>query len=77
MTLPVISEEAHAAIFWLRAEHMQSAAVESLYNAVVIFARVDLQKAERMAQAGSWIAAQINVPAVPRKARGPLAMCFT
>ena len=25
------------------------AAVESLYNAVVVFARVDLQKAERMA----------------------------
>src|SRR6478609_4403262 len=39
------------------------AAVESLYNAVVVFARVDLQKAERMAQASSWIAAQINVPA--------------
>src|SRR5580765_5207849 len=38
-------------------------AVESLYNAVVIFARVDLQKAERMAQASSWIAAKINVPA--------------
>ncbi|MCU1332932.1 MAG: Tetratricopeptide 4 [Candidatus Angelobacter sp.] len=38
-------------------------AVESLYNAVVIFARVDLQKAERMAQASSWIATQINLPA--------------
>ncbi|HEV7674186.1 MAG TPA: CHAT domain-containing tetratricopeptide repeat protein [Candidatus Angelobacter sp.] len=38
-------------------------AVESLYNAVVVFARVDLQKAERMAQASSWIAMQINVPA--------------
>jgi tetratricopeptide (TPR) repeat protein len=38
-------------------------AVESLYNAVVVFARVDLQKAERMAQASSWIATQINVPA--------------
>ncbi|HEY1528985.1 MAG TPA: CHAT domain-containing tetratricopeptide repeat protein [Candidatus Angelobacter sp.] len=38
-------------------------AVESLYNAVVIFARVDLQKADRMAQASSWIATQINDPA--------------
>jgi len=38
------------------------AAVESLYNAVVVFARADLQKAERLAQAGSWIAAQINEP---------------
>jgi tetratricopeptide (TPR) repeat protein len=37
-------------------------AVESLYDAVVIFARVDLQKAERMAQAGAWIAGQINDP---------------
>ena len=38
------------------------AAVDSLYNAVVIFARVDLQKAERMAQASSWIAEEINDP---------------
>jgi tetratricopeptide (TPR) repeat protein len=37
-------------------------AVESLYNAVVIFARVDLQKADRLAQASSWIAGQINDP---------------
>ena len=36
--------------------------MESLYNAVVIFARVDLQKADRVAQASSWIAAQINDP---------------
>src|SRR6185437_7947671 len=36
--------------------------VESLYNAVVTFARVDLQKASRLAQAGSWIAEQINDP---------------
>ena len=34
--------------------------VDSLYNAVVTFARVDLQKAERLAQATSWIAGQIN-----------------
>jgi tetratricopeptide (TPR) repeat protein len=44
-------------------ETCDQGAVESLYNAVVIFARVDLQKAERMAQASSWIARQINVPA--------------
>jgi tetratricopeptide (TPR) repeat protein len=36
------------------------AAVESLYNAVVVFARVDLQKADQLAQASSWIADQIN-----------------
>src|SRR5438309_1827679 len=46
-----------------RTDICNRAAVESLYNAVVIFARVDLQKAERMAQASSWIATQINVPA--------------
>src|SRR5437867_3148738 len=39
-----------------------SQAVESLYDAVVIFARVDLQKAERMAQAGAWIAGEIDDP---------------
>lgn len=46
-----------------RKDLCNQAAVESLYNAVVVFARVDLQKAERLAQAGSWIAAQINDPA--------------
>jgi tetratricopeptide (TPR) repeat protein len=46
-----------------RKELCNRVAVESLYNAVVVFARVDLQKAERMAQASSWIATQINVPA--------------
>src|SRR5438270_5691057 len=37
-------------------------AVESLYNAVVTFARIDLQKADKLAQASSWIAEQINDP---------------
>src|SRR5579859_2089637 len=37
-------------------------AVDSLYNAVVVFARVDLQKAERMAHAAGWLAQQINDP---------------
>src|SRR5580765_1453188 len=37
-------------------------AVESLYNAVVTFARVDLQKADKLAQASSWIAEQLNDP---------------
>jgi tetratricopeptide (TPR) repeat protein len=46
-----------------RQETCNQDAVESLYNAVVIFARVDLQKAERMAQTSSWIAMQIDVPA--------------
>ncbi|MBZ5508751.1 MAG: CHAT domain-containing protein [Acidobacteriia bacterium] len=37
-------------------------AVESLYNAVVTFARVDLQKADRLAQSSAWIAEQLNDP---------------
>jgi CHAT domain-containing protein len=37
-------------------------AVESLYNAVVTFARVDLQKADRLAQSSVWIAEQLNDP---------------
>ena len=45
-----------------RPEVINASGVDSLYNAVVVFARVDLQKAERMAQAATWIAAQINDP---------------
>ena len=58
-----LSEEAQRREFLAaRTDICNSAAVESLYNAVVIFARVDLQKADRVAQASSWIAAQINDP---------------
>jgi tetratricopeptide (TPR) repeat protein len=62
--LAALSDEAQRREFLaVRKDICNPAAVESLYNAVVVFARVDLQKAERMAQASSWIAAQINVPA--------------
>jgi tetratricopeptide (TPR) repeat protein len=45
-------------------------AVDSLYNAVVTFARIDLQKAEKLAQASSWIAERIGDPhAVAQSAR--------
>src|SRR5579884_1668511 len=37
-------------------------AVESLYNAVVTYARIDLQKAERLAQASAWIAEALQDP---------------
>jgi tetratricopeptide (TPR) repeat protein len=37
-------------------------AVESLYNAVVTFARIDLQKAGKLAQASAWIAEQAGDP---------------
>ncbi|HEX4604549.1 MAG TPA: CHAT domain-containing tetratricopeptide repeat protein [Candidatus Angelobacter sp.] len=36
--------------------------VESLYAAVVTFARVDLQKADRLAESSAWIAEQLNDP---------------
>jgi tetratricopeptide (TPR) repeat protein len=45
-----------------RAAACDKDSVDSLYDAVVLFARVDLQKADRVAQASSWIAAQINDP---------------
>ena len=61
--LASLSEEAQRREFLsARKDVCNSAAVESLYNAVVIFARVDLQKTDRVAQAASWIAAQINDP---------------
>src|SRR5215467_10506349 len=36
--------------------------VDSLYNAVVTFARIDLQKAGKLAEASSWIAEEISDP---------------
>jgi CHAT domain-containing protein len=43
-----------------RAPACDKESVDSLYYAVVTFARIDLQKADRLAQASSWIADQIN-----------------
>src|SRR3954453_23442115 len=72
--LASFSEEAQRREFLtIRKDLCNQASVESLYNAVVVFARVDLQKAERLAQASSWIAAQINDPsatAQSARARG-------
>jgi CHAT domain-containing protein len=54
-------EQRHA--FLSGQPHIRSKeAVESLYNAVVMFARVDLQKADRLAQSSVWIAEQLNDP---------------
>ncbi len=58
----IADEDRRRAFLASQTNQHSSAAVESLYNAVVIFARVDLQKAERMAQAAAWIAEQINDP---------------
>jgi CHAT domain-containing protein/tetratricopeptide (TPR) repeat protein len=37
--------------------------VQALYDAVVTMVRIDVSKAERMAQASAWIAEQVNDPA--------------
>ncbi|MBZ5490742.1 MAG: CHAT domain-containing protein [Acidobacteriia bacterium] len=58
----IADEEQRRAFLAARPQTRSTAAVDSLYKAVVTFARVDLQKADRVAQAGSWIAAQINDP---------------
>ncbi|HEX3153435.1 MAG TPA: CHAT domain-containing tetratricopeptide repeat protein [Candidatus Angelobacter sp.] len=59
--LAAIAEESERRAFLSgRAPACDKESVDSLYNAVVTFARVDLQKADRLAQASSWIADQIN-----------------
>ncbi len=58
----IAGEEQRRAFLAAQTNAGSTSAVESLYDAVVIFARVDLQKAERMAQAGAWIAGQIDDP---------------
>src|ERR1051325_1284067 len=63
LDLAAIAEESERRAFLAkRATDCDKESVDSLYNAVVTFARVDLQKAGRLAQAGSWIAEQINDP---------------
>src|ERR1700761_2886672 len=58
----IAEEKPRRAFLASREEARSRSAVESLYNAVVIYARVDLQKADRMANASAWIAQQINDP---------------
>jgi tetratricopeptide (TPR) repeat protein len=57
-----IPDEKSRRVFLAQNDRQSRSAVESLYNAVVIYARVDLQKADRMAGAATWIAEQINDP---------------
>ena len=56
----IADEEQRGAFLAAQPNLHNMSAVDSLYNAVVIFARVDLQKADRMAQAAAWIATRIN-----------------
>ncbi len=59
--LAAMAEEGERRTF-LATQSRSKEAVDALYNAVVVFARVDLKKADRLAQASSWIAEQINDP---------------
>ncbi len=56
----IAGEAERRAFLSRRATACGKESVDSLYNAVVTFARIDLQKADRLAQASSWIADQIN-----------------
>ena len=46
-----------------RPELRSSESIQSLYDAVVTFVRIDVPKAERLALASSWIAEDLNDPA--------------
>src|SRR5579871_3997323 len=61
LDLASIAEEGQRRAF-LSAQACNKEAVDALYDGVVVFARIDLQKADKLAQASSWIAAQINDP---------------
>src|SRR5262249_21222248 len=61
--LAAIPEEGQRRAFLAgRSQWRCKEAVDSLYKAVVTFARVDLQKAFKLAQASSWIAEEIRDP---------------
>lgn len=46
-----------------RPEARSTETIQSLYDAVVTLVRVDVQQADRLAQASSWIAEELNDPA--------------
>jgi tetratricopeptide (TPR) repeat protein len=59
--LAAIQEESQRRAFLATQPQARSKeAIDSLYNAVVTFARIDLQKADKLAQASSWIAEQLG-----------------
>src|ERR1700744_3080856 len=55
-------EGARRAFLAAQTDRINRSAVQALYDAVVIYARVDLQKADRMAQAATWIAEKLSDP---------------
>lgn len=61
--LAAIAEEKDRRAFLAARRAMCGAqSVDSLYNAVVTFAHMDLEKAGKLAQASSWVAEEINDP---------------
>src|SRR5215472_9207048 len=56
----IAEEEKRRAFLAAHTQTYSKEAVDSLYNAVVTFARMDLEKAGKLAQASSWIAEEIS-----------------
>ncbi len=63
VVLAAIAEEGQRRAFLAaRRQTCSNETVDSLYNAVVTFAHMDLEKAGKLAQASSWIAEEIHDP---------------
>src|SRR5689334_8127397 len=61
--LSLLPDAAERRSFLNSRPHLHSLqAVEDLYNAVVAFARVDVDRAERAAEASGWIAGELDDP---------------
>lgn len=58
----IADEKQRRAFVSEREQVFNKEAVDALYNAVVMYARIDLQKADKLAQASTWIAEKINDP---------------
>ncbi|HKV90956.1 MAG TPA: CHAT domain-containing tetratricopeptide repeat protein [Candidatus Angelobacter sp.] len=58
----IAEEKERRAFLSARKATCGTATVDSLYNAVVTFAHMDLEKAGKLAQASSWVAQEINDP---------------
>src|SRR5262249_45371344 len=60
--LGAIAEEEQRRAFLAARKPSSTETVDSLYNAVVTFAHMDLEKAGKLAQASSWVAEEISDP---------------
>jgi tetratricopeptide (TPR) repeat protein len=55
-------EDARQSLVEKQPHLLSAAAVNELYDAVVMLSRIDVQQAERLAKSAAWIATQINDP---------------